>query len=438
MESEIMKIGVFGLGYVGVVTAACFARDGHRVLGVDVSTEKVGLINSGKSPIIEEGIDELVVRAHAKGQLSASTDPVAAILETDLAIVCVGTPSAQSGSLNTRYVESVCQQIGALVPKRETPLLLVIRSTLLPGTIRSVVIPALEKAAGGQLGEKCEVIFHPEFLREGTSVKDFDAPPKIVVGERVPGAGKLLLELYHGYVAPVFSTSYEVAEMVKYSDNIFHGVKITFANEIGQFCRAHGIDSHEVMDIFCCDTKLNLSPRYLRPGFAFGGSCLPKDLRAFLHSARRHDLQIQMLEGVLASNKGQIERAAQAILQTGTRRVGFWGLAFKPGTDDLRESPLVALAETLCGKGIELRIHDEFVEMTRLIGGNRAFIEQSLPHLARLLVMRSDELDVCELIVIGHPVPPSQVQGWLDQGKIVFDLHGIKSSLTHPDYRMLT
>jgi GDP-mannose 6-dehydrogenase len=300
-----------------------------------------------------------------------------------------------------------------------------------------VVIPAVEKGAEGQLDDKCEVVFHPEFLREGTSVKDFYDPPKIVVGERVPGAGKRLLELYRGFTAPVFCTSYEVAEMVKYSDNIFHALKITFANEIGQFCHAHGVDSREVMDIFCSDTKLNLSPRYLRPGFAFGGSCLPKDLRAFLHAAKMRDVQVPMLESVLPSNKGQIERAVQAILQAGARKVGLWGLAFKPGTDDLRESPLVTLAELLCGKGVELKIYDEFVQVTRLVGGNKAFVEMVLPHLARLLIQSPDELDTSELIIVGHPVPAALVKGWLDQGKTVFDLCGLRPAPTHPAYRLL-
>jgi GDP-mannose 6-dehydrogenase len=313
-------------------------------------------------------------------------------------------------------------------------LLLVIRSTLIAGAIRSVVIPALEKGAGGKLDGRCEVVFHPEFLREGTSVKDFYDPPKIVVGERVPGTGKLLLELYRGINAPVFCTSYEIAEMVKYSDNIFHALKITFANEIGQFCQAHGVDSRAVMEIFCSDTKLNLSPRYLRPGFAFGGSCLPKDLRAFLHAAKSRDLNTPMLAGVLPSNKSQIESTVERILATGARKIGMYGLAFKPGTDDLRESPLVTLAELLCGKGVDLKIHDEFVNVTRLVGGNKAFIEQVLPHLARLLVKAPADLDACELIVVGHPVKAVVIETWLQQGKRVYDLTGMKQPPKHQKF----
>lgn len=433
-----MNISVFGLGYVGVVTAGCLAKEGHRVFGVDVSPQKVEQINAGQSPIIEDQIDELIRNARKADLLSATSDAAAAIRQSDIAVVCVGTPSASNGSLSTKYVETVIAQIGSLISNRKNRLLVVVRSTLLPGAMRSLILPLLEKASGGVAGDKFEVAFHPEFLREGTSVKDFYNPPKIVVGERVPGAADPLMDLYRNIAAPVFRVSYEAAEMVKYCDNIFHAVKITFANEIGQFCQAHGVDSREVMQIFCSDTKLNLSPRYLRPGFAFGGSCLPKDLRAFLYAARAHDVETPMLAGVLPSNKGQIERVAHAILQTGIRKVGFCGLAFKPGTDDLRESPLVALAEILTGKGIELRIHDAFVHVTRLVGGNKAYVEQTLPHLARLLVESPDGLDVCELILIGHSVPAEQINAWLARGRAVVDLCGIKPAPAHPAYRLLT
>lgn len=426
-----MNISVFGLGYVGVVTAGCLSRDGHTIIGVDVSADKVAALNDGRSPIIEDQIEDLIRDGRASGRLRATTDAAEAVASCDIAIVCVGTPSASNGSLSTRYVEAVCAQIGTLLKHRPSPLLLAIRSTLIAGAIRSVVIPALERGFGGPLDGRCEVVFHPEFLREGTSVKDFYDPPKIVVGERVPGAGRRLLELYRGMTAPVFCTSYEVAEMVKYSDNIFHALKITFANEIGQFCHAHGVDSREVMEVFCSDTKLNLSPRYLRPGFAFGGSCLPKDLRAFLHAAKLRDVNTPMLAGVLPSNKSQIETTLERILAMGARRVGFFGLAFKSGTDDLRESPLVTLAEMLAGKGMELKIHDEFVNVTRLVGGNRAYIEQHLPHLAKVLVPAASELDTCDLIVVGHPVKVELIIAWLEQGKWVFDLTGMKHPPKH-------
>jgi GDP-mannose 6-dehydrogenase len=303
---------------------------------------------------------------------------------------------------------------------------------MLPGTMRSLAVPRLEAATGAPAGQHFEAIFHPEFLREGSSVTDFYDPPKIVVGERTPGTADLLLSLYDGFKAPVFRVGYEAAEMVKYCDNIFHALKITFANEIGQFCQSLGIDSREVMDVFCADTKLNLSPKYLRPGFAFGGSCLPKDLRAFLHAARQRDIATPMLAGILPSNKGQIERTAEAILATGTRKIGMWGLAFKPGTDDLRESPLVTLAEILCGKGVELKIYDEFVQVTRLVGGNKAFIEQTLPHLARLLVKTRDDLRECELIVLGHPAEPAIREGWRRAGQRLHDLSGMRPDELNP------
>jgi GDP-mannose 6-dehydrogenase len=430
-----MNISVFGLGYVGIITAGCFCKDGHRVIGVDVSAAKVDRINVGHSPIVEEGIEDLIRAARDSGRLTATTSAADAIAATDMAIVCVGTPSEPNGSLSTRYVETVVGQIGEQLRGRTRPFLVVLRSTMLPGTMRSLVLPLLTDKAGAAAGTSFDVVFHPEFLREGTSIKDFYDPPKIVVGERAPGAADPLLALYTGFTAPVFRVSFEAAEMVKYCDNIFHALKITFANEIGQFCHALGIDSREVMEIFCSDTKLNLSPKYLRPGFAFGGSCLPKDLRAFLHAARRLDVATPMLAAVLPSNKGQIERVLDEILRTGARRVGFWGLAFKPGTDDLRESPLVTLAELLGGKGVELKIHDEFVQVTRLIGGNKAFIEQTLPHLARLLVANSAELDTCELIVVGHPVDAKTLASWLEQGKKVYDLTGMKHPPKHPNFR---
>ncbi|MFN3409268.1 MAG: nucleotide sugar dehydrogenase [Limisphaerales bacterium] len=432
-----MNISIFGLGYVGVVTAGCLARNGHSIIGVDVSSDKVAAINDGRSPVIEDQLEDLIRAGQRAGRLRASTDAAEAVTASEMAIVCVGTPSASNGSLSTRFVEGVVGQIGALLRGRTSPFTVVVRSTILPGTMRALVVPALERACGGVAGREFEALFHPEFLREGTSVKDFDDPPKIIVGERVAGAGTGLLELYRGMNAPVFSVSYEVAEMVKYCDNIFHALKITFANEIGHFCHAHGVNSREVMEIFCSDTKLNLSPRYLRPGFAFGGSCLPKDLRAFLYAAKLRDVNTPMLASVLPSNKSQIETTAERILATHARRVAFWGLAFKPGTDDLRESPLVTLAELLTGKGLELRIHDEFVNFTRLVGGNRAYVEQHLPHLAKLLVAAPVELDACELVVLGHPAPRERIQAWLDNNLMVFDLTGMKQPPTHPRFQQV-
>lgn len=429
-----MDISVFGLGYVGVVTAACFAKDGHRVLGVDISEDKVTQLNAGQSPIVEDSIGELIAEARASGLLSATTDASSAVSTGEIIIVCVGTPSAANGALETAHVFAVCRQIGTMLKTTNHKPTLVIRSTMLPGSMRNLVLPALMESAGDNLGNLCTVVFHPEFLREGSSVRDFYDPPKIVIGEQNAGDGDQLMGLYSGFTAPVFRAPYEVAEMVKYCDNMFHALKITFANEIGLFCAGLGIDSHQVMEIFCSDTKLNISKSYLRPGFAFGGSCLPKDMRAFLYSVRQLDLETPMLAGILPSNKGQIERAAQMILKTGARKVGLWGLAFKPGTDDLRESPLVTLAELLCGKGVDLGIHDEFVQVARLVGGNKAFIEQVLPHLARLLVKSGEELDSCELIIIGHPAPSGKVSGWLEEGKTIVDLCGLRPPSKHSAY----
>jgi GDP-mannose 6-dehydrogenase len=428
-----MNITIFGMGYVGVVTAACLCKDGHRVIGVDVSQDKVDLLNDGRSPVIEDQVETLISEARKSGRFEACIDAEFALREAEICIVCVGTPSERNGSLKTGFVETVVTQIGSIVATRATALLVVVRSTLLPGTMRSLVVKILSEKSGSQPGEKFEAVFHPEFLREGTSVKDYYDPPKIVVGERAPGTGERLLDLYKSFDAPVFRTSYETAEMVKYCDNIFHALKVTFANEVGSFCKALNVDSREVMDIFCHDTKLNLSSKYLRPGFAFGGSCLPKDLRAFLFAAHRNDVSLPMLSSIALSNKEQIERAAEEILGSKARRVGLHGLAFKPGTDDLRESPLVALAEILSGKGLDLKIYDEFVQVARLVGGNKAFVDQTLPHLARLLVPAKEDLNDCELIVLGHPVDRQITEVWLASGKKLYDLTGMAGLTTNPN-----
>jgi len=420
-----MKISVFGLGYVGVVTAACFAREGHTLVGVDVAPAKVDLVNRGHTPIIEEQIGEMVAEAVAQKRLQATTDTVAAVAETDLAIVCVGTPSRADGALDQRHIEQVMQQIGAALRTRTRPFYVVVRSTMVPGTMRGLVLPVLEKASGRKAGEGYEVAIHPEFLREGTSVYDFYNPPKIVVGERVSGAGQPVLALYgEKFVAPRVACSLETAEMVKYCDNLFHAVKVTFGNEVGQLCQALGVDSQQVMEIFCSDTKLNISPKYLRPGFAFGGSCLPKDLRALLSVARGLHVSLPMFEGVLPSNRQQIDRAATAILGLGARTAGFYGLAFKSGTDDLRESPFVELAERLLGKGMSLRVFDEHVRVARLVGGNRSYIEEKLPHLAKLLVEQPESLGECDLIVLCHQAPVEHVRQWLQAGRKIYDLTG--------------
>ncbi|HVY69571.1 MAG TPA: nucleotide sugar dehydrogenase, partial [Verrucomicrobiae bacterium] len=412
-----MKISVFGLGYVGVVTAACFAKEGHTIVGVDVSAAKVDLVNAGQTPIIEDQVGELVREAVANGRLHATLDAAKAVAETSLAIVCVGTPSRPDGSLDHQFVGQVIGQIGAALRDRKTPFFVVVRSTMLPGTMRDLVLPLLEKSSGRPAGEGYEVVFHPEFLREGTSVADFYHPPKIVVGERVPGGGKAVLDLYAEKIeAPRIVCAIDVAEMVKYCDNLYHALKVTFANEIGQFCHAHGLDSREVMRIFCEDKKLNLSARYLRPGFAFGGSCLPKDLRAFLSTARQRHLALPMLDGILPSNTRQIERALEMVLARGARRIALYGIAFKPGTDDLRESPLVELAERLLGKGKQLVIYDEKVQVAKLVGGNKSYVEQKLPHLAELLVDRVEAINGCQLVLLGHPASRELMDSWRAAG----------------------
>lgn len=432
-----MHVCVFGLGYVGSVTAACLAADGHRVTGVDVSADKVQALNDGKSPLIEPGLDEMIRTAVDAGLLRATTRPAEALAEAELAIVCVGTPSARNGSLEVEYVERVGTQIGEALRTRTRPLLVVLRSTVLPGTTRGIFLPRIEEASGRASGDGWDVVFHPEFLRESSAVEDFYNPPKIVVGERAEGASAPLLSLYDRIEAPRFVTPLEVAETVKYADNAFHAVKVTFANEVGQFCAALGVDSRRVMEVFCADRQLNISPAYLRPGFAFGGSCLPKDLRALVYQARREDLHLGMLEGVLGSNAAQVQRVMEQVRRHRPSRVGLVGLAFKPGTDDLRESPLVTLAEQLLGKGCELCIYDPDVNAARLSGRNRAYMEEHLPHLSRLLAESLDDLCTSDLVVLGHAPPEAAViEKWLEQGKVVLDLVG-KYPISDPRYEGL-
>lgn len=434
-----MKISVFGLGYVGIVTAACLAHEGHQVVGVDVAVHKVESINAGQPTIIERDVDRIVAKAVADGRMRATTDHEQAVADSELAIVCVGTPSSENGSLDTQYVERVVSQIGAALSNcGKEEFLVVSRSTVLPGTTRELVLPTLEQASGRAPGQGYDVLYHPEFLREGSSVEDFYHPPKIVVGERSPGTAQRLLNLYDGIEAPRFVTSLEVAELIKYTDNAFHAVKITFANEIGQICEKLGISSREVMEVFRADTKLNISPAYLRPGFAFGGSCLPKDLRALTYHGRRSDLRLPMLEGVLPSNHEQVERVLRRIERQHPAQIGLVGLAFKPGTDDLRESPLVTLAERLLGKGYRLCIYDSQVEIARLVGGNRSYVERHLPHLSRLMVSSTDELRHCDMIVVGHPVREEPLlERWLEGGKRVLDLVGNPTHISHPRYEGL-
>src|SRR2546421_5008593 len=398
-----MKLSVFGLGYVGCVSAACFAKEGHEVMGVDVNPLKVEIINSGKSPIVESGIGELIDEMVKEGRLRATTDSAEAVKTSEISLVCVGTPSNTNGSLDLKYIKRVCQEIGAALESKRERHTVVMRSTMLPGTIESVVIPTIEVYSGKKAWRDFNVAVNPEFLREGTSLKDFYAPPFTLIGAETEEAGMLVRRLYAGVDAPCFVTSVKAAEMVKYACNSFHALKVTFANEIGNVCKGLGIDSHEVMNVFCQDTKLNLSSYYLKPGFAFGGSCLPKDLRAIIYKAKELDVDVPLLASTLQSNRQQIERAVEMVLSTGRKRIGVLGFSFKAGTDDLRESPMVALIETLIGKGMQLAIYDRDVNLARLFGANKEYIEREIPHVSQLMRENIEEvLEHAEVLIIGN------------------------------------
>ncbi|MFL6209337.1 MAG: nucleotide sugar dehydrogenase [Pyrinomonadaceae bacterium] len=398
-----MKLSVFGLGYVGCVSAACFAKEGHEVVGVDVNATKVEIINNGQSPIVEAGIGELIGEMVGVGRLRATTDSTRAVQESEVSLVCVGTPSNTNGSLDLTYVTRVCEEIGAALKQKTAPHVVVIRSTMLPGTIETVVVPVLETHSGKTAGRDFGVCINPEFLREGTSLKDFYAPPFTLIGADEETAAARVRQLYAGLDAPLFVTEIKTAEMVKYVCNCFHALKVSFANEVGKICKGLGIDSHEVMNMFCQDTKLNLSAYYLKPGFAFGGSCLPKDLRAMNYKAKELDVETPVLAAILPSNRLQIERAVEMVLRTGKKRIGVLGFSFKAGTDDLRESPMVTLIETLIGKGLQLAIYDRDVSLARLFGANKEYIEREIPHIAQLMRGSIEEVVAhAEVLIIGN------------------------------------
>ena len=419
-----MKLSIFGLGYVGCVSAACFAKEGHTVIGVDVNDNKVEMINGGNSPIVEAGIGPLLDEVVKANRLSATTDSAAAVRNSDVSLVCVGTPSNPNGSLDLRYVTRVCAEIGAALKEKNGLHVVVIRSTMLPGTIESVVIPALETHSEKQVGIDFGVAINPEFLREGSSLKDFYAPPFTLIGADDNDTAATVRSLYSGVDAPVIATSVKTAEMVKYVCNCFHALKVSFANEIGNICKAVGVDSHEVMDIFCKDTKLNLSSYYLKPGFAFGGSCLPKDLRAINYKAKQVDVEVPVLSSILPSNRQQIERAVEMVLATGKKRVGILGFSFKAGTDDLRESPMVTLIETLIGKGLQLSIYDRDVSLARLFGANKEYIEGQIPHIAQLMSTSiEDVLGFAEILVVGNKAEElKEIEQKRKEGQVVIDL----------------
>ncbi len=404
--SRSMRISIFGLGYVGTISAVCLATEGHKVVGVDTNDTKVSLIAKGNSPIVETNLDRYLSDAVKSGALTATTDWQQAVSETDITMVCVGTPSQANGSLDLEYLSRVCEQIGEVLRDKSERHIVLIRSTILPGTMRDRVQPLLENASGKRAGEGFGLCFNPEFLREGSAIEDFYNPPKTVIGESDKASGDAVAALYADLDAPLIRTDIRVAEMVKYIDNCWHALKVAFGNEVGAMAKVLNLDSHEVMDIFCQDTKLNISPTYLKPGFAFGGSCLPKDLRAILHFAKSADLDLPIFGSVLPSNELQIDRGFKLIRDSGARAIGLAGLSFKAETDDLRESPLVELAERLIGKGYDLRIYDPNVSLARLTGANRDYILNHIPHISRLLVDTPDELlSHAETVVVGNNDP---------------------------------
>jgi GDP-mannose 6-dehydrogenase len=401
-----MNVSIFGLGYVGSVSAATFADDGHTVIGVDVNPTKVEMLNAGHSPIVEPGLGELIESGARAGRLRATTSASDAVGASEISLISVATPSRRNGSLDLTHLTRVCEQIGEALRQKTTYHVVVVRSTVLPGTTHETVIPTIERTSGKRYGADFGVAVNPEFLREGSAVKDSRHPPLTLVGHNHAADAAGTLALYQGIEAPVVTSSIRVAEMIKYASNAWHALKVCFGNEIGNLCKRLNVDSHDVMEIFCRDTKLNLSPYYLRPGFAFGGSCLPKDVRALEYRAKELDLELPVLQSVLRSNQLQIQQALDQIVETGKKRVGLLGFSFKAGTDDLRESPMVILAETLLGKGYEVRIYDRNVLIARLTGSNKEYIEQQIPHLSRLLCESIDEvLERSDVVVIGNAAP---------------------------------
>jgi GDP-mannose 6-dehydrogenase len=425
------------MGYVGVVSAACLVRDGHEVVGVDHVAAKVDDLAQGRCPIQEPGVADLIAQGHKEGRLKATTNPAEALIDSDMVWICVGTPSEADGTVNISSVQAVVGQIGRYLRSSKEPLrgghpLIVLRSTAPPGTTSDQVIPILQDESGLMVGKDIQLVYHPEFLREGTAVDDFYNPAKIVVGEAQAGTAEPLLNIYEKYNAPVFRLTLGEAEMVKYYDNIFHALKITFANEVAAIAKSAGLDARKIAEVFCADTKLNISDKYLRPGFAFGGSCLSKDLRAVLRLASLKSVPIPMLQSVLQSNDAQINNLVSHILKYQPQTVGMIGLAFKPGTDDMRESPYVKVAKALIGEGIKLRIYDPAVQPEHLIGSNKEQVQKALRHLEELLVYSLKELDATDLIIINHSIiDAEQVRGWLKAGIRILDLANIKSVDRH-------
>ncbi len=398
-----MKVSIFGLGYVGTVSAGCLAKNDHEVIGLDPNQTKVDLINQRKTPVIEKDIGDIIKEAVTNNKLRATVDVKDAVNNSDISLICVGTPSQDNGNLDLKYVESVCQEIGKVLRDKNEFHIVVARSTMLPGSMVNTVIPILENSSGKIAGKDFGVCNNPEFLREGTAVYDFYNPPKTVIGESDEKSGDTLAILYEGMDAPLIRTDVKTAEMVKYVDNVWHALKVGFANEIGNICKKLELDGHEVMDIFCHDLKLNLSPYYLKPGYAFGGSCLPKDVRALTYKAQSLDLDLPILNAILPSNQLQIENGIKMVIEAKHKNIGILGMSFKAGTDDLRESPIVELIERLLGKGYDIRIYDRNVNIAALIGANKDYILNHIPHISNLLCDSIDEvMSHANTIVIGN------------------------------------
>ena len=428
-------VSVFGLGYVGCVSAACFAQLGFDVIGVDVNLAKVNLVAKGHATVVEEGLDAVVCSMVEAGRLHATYDPVEAVRHTAISMICVGTPSLKNGSLNLTYVQRVAEQIGQAIGQKEEHHVVALRSTVLPGTTTGMLIPTLEAASGKRAGKEFSVCMNPEFLREGSSLRDFAHPPFTIIGTDHPRAGEEVAQLYARVNAPLHVTKLGVAEMLKYACNSFHGVKVTFANEIGNLCKALGTDSHEVMRLFCEDTKLNISPAYLRPGFAFGGSCLGKDLRALVYRGKELDVETPLLSAALESNRKQVQKAFEMVHATGRRRIGVLGLSFKAGTDDLRESPVVTLVEMLIGKGHSLSIYDRFVSQAGVIGANREYVEHEIPHIWSLMRENvEDVIGASDVIVIGNDAPEfREMDSSLRENQTIIDLVRVFRKTTTDD-----
>jgi len=403
MNSKSFTISIFGLGYVGTVTAACLAKNGNRVIGVDKDESKVNLIGLGQSPIVEPKINDLLNDAINAEILTSTSNVSEAIMNSDISIIAVGTPSRKNGSIDLKYVENVCKEIAGILKNKKKYHTVILRSTVLPETCEKILIPIIEKISNKKQEKDFGFIFNPEFLREGSAVDDFYFPPKTVIGCSSSKDAQLMKNLYNFTKAPLFITSYKVAEMVKYADNAFHATKVIFGNEIGALAKTIDVDSHEVMNIFCSDTKLNISSYYLKPGFAFGGSCLPKDLRALMNMARHKNISTPLISSLIPSNEEHIDRAFEMIINYNKKKIGFLGFAFKANTDDLRESPILNLMERLIGKGYDVRCYDDSVQLAKLVGSNKLQLKNKLPHISKLMVNSQDELvDESELIIIGN------------------------------------